>query len=157
MSQFIRSKTSKNCLKSMLVQQDCSLEQFCQKTGISSELVQELYDDERLIPNTVILESICKAYPVELGSLVVYDPETESLSQLLPGLFANPDEPMQVTICGSGNLGHVFAGWLSLRQDLRVNVLVSTPEKAAELQQGIAINNGIVLKRREGDLVGTLT
>ena len=154
MSQYTHSKTSTNQIKKLIDEQGYSVELLAQKMGINIENIQNLCDDEHLIPDSLTLETICKTCSVDLDRLIKYNPETESLNQLLPSLFSQNDRPLQITICGCGNLGHAFAGILSVRKDLRVNVLVSQVEKAENLKQKIAINNGIVVKRNEGNIVG---
>ena len=154
MSKYTYSQTIKNQIKTIIQEQGCSLEQFAQQLGISRENILELYNCDRLIPDSVTLETICRTYALDLARLIKYDPLTESLSQLLPSLVSSDREPMQITICGCGNLGHVFAGLLSIRQDLRVNVLVSTSEKAQKLKQKIASNSGITVKSDRQESVG---
>ena len=153
MSQYTPSKTVKNRIKSLIDEQGDSIELFAQKVGISPENAGELYNNERLIPDAVTVETIYRVYSSEVARLIEYDPVTESLSELLPSLM-NDNEKLQITICGCGNLGHVFTGLLSIREDLRVNVLVSTSEKAEKLTQNIASNGGIVVKSHQGEIIG---
>ena len=154
MSQYTRSKTSTNQIKTLIDEQGYSIELLAQQVGISIENARKLYNDERLIPDSVTLETICRTCSVDLNRIIEYNPETEYVSQLLPSLFSQNNQPLQITICGCGNLGHVFAGILSVRNDLRVNVLVSQVEKAEKLKQKIAINNGIVVKQNGVNIVG---
>ncbi|MGZ5026439.1 MAG: NAD/NADP octopine/nopaline dehydrogenase family protein [Methylobacter sp.] len=141
-----RSETLRNRLKAFLTGQDISIEKFSERTGIDSQVVTMLYHDERLIPSPAILLATVSSYPVAQKNLVVLDPEQN--------LFYDENRnPMQITICGCGNLGHVFAGLLSARPDLEVNLLVSSPERAKVLEQAMAANNGIRVRRREGDVL----
>ena len=151
--QYTPSKTLKNQIKSLIDEQGDSIEVFAQKVGISPENARELYHNDRLIPDAVTSETIYRVYSLDLAKLIEYDPITESLRELLPSLINNK-EKLQITICGCGNLGHVFTGLLSIREDLRVNVLVSTSEKAQKLKQNIASNGGIVVKSHQGEILG---
>ncbi|MGZ4955536.1 MAG: NAD/NADP octopine/nopaline dehydrogenase family protein [Methylobacter sp.] len=141
-----RSETLKNQLKVFLTSQDISIEKFSQQTGINSEIAAKIYNDERIIPSPAILLAIVTSYPISQKNLVVLDPEENPL-------YGKNQKPMQVTICGCGNLGHVFAGLLSARPDLKVNLLVSSIERAQLLEQAMAANNGIWVRRREGDVL----
>jgi len=141
-----RSKVLKNQLKVFLESKDISLEKFCRETGINNESAEMIYGDERIIPSPAILLATVKTYPVAQKNLVVFDQEENSL-------YGDNKEITQVTVCGCGNLGHVFAGLLSARQDLKVNLLVSSAERAHLLEQGMAVNDGILVRRREGDVL----
>jgi hypothetical protein len=141
-----RSNTLKNQLKAFLASRDISIEKFYQDTGIPSQAGEMIYSDERIIPSPAMLLAIVKTYPVSQKHLVVLDSEDNSL-------YDGNEKITQVTICGCGNLGHVFAGLLSARQDLTVNLLVSSAEKVRLLEQGLAANNGILVRRREGDVL----
>lgn len=141
-----RSETLKNRLKAFITSQGISIEKFSEQTGIDKEIVAMLYNDERLIPSPAILLAVVTSYPIAQKSLVILDPEQDPF-------YDRDQKPMQITICGCGNLGHVFAGLLSARPDLRVNLLVSSPERALLLEQAMAANNGIRVKRREGDVL----
>ncbi|MGZ5058040.1 MAG: NAD/NADP octopine/nopaline dehydrogenase family protein [Methylobacter sp.] len=141
-----RSKVLKNQLKAFLASKGITIEKFCRETGIDSETGQMIYSDARIIPSPAILLATVKTYPVAQKNLVVLDPEDNAL-------FGRNEKVTQVTICGCGNLGHVFAGLLSARQDLKVNLLVSGADRAHLLEQAIAANNGIWVRRREGDVL----
>jgi NAD/NADP octopine/nopaline dehydrogenase, alpha-helical domain/Ketopantoate reductase PanE/ApbA len=145
MAQY-HSQTLKNKLKAFLEGRDISIERFCQETGINREIGEYIYRDERYIPTPATLLSIVKTYSISRENFIVFDSEETSL-------YNENQEPMQVTICGCGNLGHVFAGLLSARQDLRVNLCVSSVEKVQLLEQGMAAQGGILVKRREGDVL----
>lgn len=139
-----RSNVLKNRLKAFLADLGVSIEQFCQGIGITVELGQMIQDDERLIPPPALLLAVLRAFPGVQKNLVLIDPEADSAY----------GKPMQVTVCGCGNLGHVFAGLLSARPELTVNVLVSSAERAHLLARRVEANNGIQVRRREGDVLG---
>jgi hypothetical protein len=141
-----RSNALKNHLKLFLASRNISAEQFSQATGIPSEIVDMISSDERVIPSPALLLAIVHAFPEAQKNLVVVDAEENSL-------YAGNQKITQVTICGCGNLGHVFAGLLSARQDLKVNLLVSSADRARCLDQAMAANNGILVRRQEGDVL----
>ena len=72
MSQYTRSQTSTNRIKSLVDEKEYSVELFAQRVGITTENVQKLYDCERLIPDSVTLETICRTCSVDLDKLIEY-------------------------------------------------------------------------------------
>ncbi len=153
MSGFTRSKTSKNQIKFFLSPQGVSSDQFVKDAGLPPEVAGRLYEDERTLPDADAFLDIFRAFPqVHPLALTVYDPASPSFraGDMIPG----GSDPLQVTICGCGNLGHVFAGLLSARDDLRVNVCVSTPERAAQLNRAMEARGGIAVQMRDGEVVG---
>ncbi|MCC7265700.1 MAG: NAD/NADP octopine/nopaline dehydrogenase family protein [Candidatus Latescibacteria bacterium] len=134
----IRSHTCRNQLGQILRQRGLDPETFCARTGIDLALCR----DDRRLPDITAMEALGRALPdLDPTSLVVFDPE-----EAPPAL--------QVTLWGCGNLGHVLAGLLSARPDLRVHVRVSTADKVQRLQQGMEAQGGIAVRRREGTVVG---
>jgi hypothetical protein len=149
MINLMQNQTIKNRFQGFLDKNKLSILQFCQETSVNRDIAEKLYYDSRYLPDSHTLELVLKAYSGSLSELVVYDPPSESLGELFPNLLNDSTEKLQITICGCGNLGHVFTGWLSSRSDLEIKVCVSTPEKAKILKQEMSHNGGITLHRQQ--------
>lgn len=141
MVNLMQNRTIKNRFQAFLDKKKLSILQFCQETTVNRDIAEKLYHDEHYLPDSRTLELVLKAYSGSLSELVVYNLPSESLSELLPNLLNDSTEKLQITICGCGNLGDVFTGWLSSRSDLEVKVCVSTPEKAKALKQEMNRND----------------
>jgi hypothetical protein len=149
--QFVRSRTARNQLKSVLEKADISLDAFCTRSGLDRDLARSVVEDDRILPDTEMLIAAGRAFPsIAVADLFVHDLEDASSTA---GDMIGHAGPMQVTICGCGNLGHVFGGLLATRQDLIVNILVSTPERAQELRS--VTDAGITVTFADRQVTGT--
>ncbi len=61
---------------------------------------------------------------------------------------------MHILICGGGNAAHTLAGLLASRPEHDINVYLSFPEEADRWRDGLAQHGGMLVRRREGDLLG---
>jgi hypothetical protein len=150
---FTRSKTSRNRIQALLTGHAIPVERLAKDARLPPEVARRLCEDERTLPDIDAYVDICRACPqINPLALTAYDPPSPSLRA--GDLIRGGQTPLQVTICGCGNLGHVFAGLLSARDDLRVRVCVSTPEKAAQLSRAMDARGGIAVRMRDGEFVG---
>lgn len=139
----------------MLDAQGMPVGRCAEDVGCADGVVRGFYDDERLLPDFDFLGDLWQAYPGTDPSGALYF-EPESPQATARDMLAGPEGggPLQITVCGCGNLGHVLTGLCSARPDLRVNVLVSTPEKASKIEQGMTAHDGILVRFRDRDVVG---
>lgn len=141
MSMFVRSRTARNQLRQALESHSLSFESFQTRSGLDADLARAFYEDEHILPDVETLETASQAFPsIGVADLFAHHLEdaASTASEIL-GLNGR----LRVTICGCGNLGHVFAGLLGAREDVIVDVLVSTPARAESLQE--ATRSGITV------------
>jgi len=150
---MFRSVLSKNGVRDFLDRKQLSVAQFSEQTGLPEALVVALYDDVRLMPTIEASAGFLQGFPGEdPNQMMVFEPEDPeaSIQSVVPN---GCDGPLQVTVCGGGNLGHVFTGLLGARDDVVVHVLVSEATKANHLQKAMG-DGGIVVKMPTGEVVG---
>lgn len=122
---------------------------ICARTGLAPELVRQLHDDPRALPPPTAIYVMCLGLGLPIEAVVKHDPDGASPSELL-----GVEGPLRVTVCGAGNLGHVFVGYLGARSDVHVDLLTSSKEKAEALSRAIDAAGGVHVKSRDGEVVG---
>lgn len=146
-----RSRAARNTLGPLFAAAGVAPAAFAEAAGLERRHVEALASDDRMMPDARTIQAACMAFGVGPGACLAFAPETATLAPLLD---LAPEQRVAVAVCGGGNLGHVFAGLLSARPDLDVRLLVSSPERAALIEAGLAEHGGIRVRRREGDVVG---
>ena len=132
---MIPSKQSKNELRTFLDRKNLTPQIIAEQMHVPPESIQALYNNPRLLPNIDLIALFMHVFPGEDPTqMLAYDP-TDPEAPITTMLPNTPDDPLQITICGCGNLGHVFAGLFGNRDDIHLNILVSTEEKAAQLNK----------------------
>ena len=126
---------------------------FSWVAGLPLDQARTLKTDDRVLPPVRIIEGLCLRFGVKPANIVSLDP-TGSLRDIAPKWFQNGSAKATIAVCGMGNLGHVYAGLLSARSDVRVHVLVSSEDRAGEIRQGLEAEGGIRVHRDEGDIIG---
>lgn len=150
---MFKSTQSKNELQRFLGQKNLTPQAIAEEMQIPTEWVQALYDNPRLLPNVDLMALFMQHFPNEDPSqMLSFEPLNPNapISSLVPEA---PQEPLHITICGCGNLGHVFAGLLSQRPDIHLSILVSTEEKATQLSNTM-MQTGITVHTPTGSTTG---
>lgn len=154
MTRLPPSRTCENRLAWLAAQQHLGTLALAERSGLPEPRLRELMDSPRLLPTPLELQLLCLGLGIGVEALVCYAPDAMPLRDRVAALRGTPAAPVQITVCGGGNLGHVFAGLLSARGDVRVHWLVGSAEKAAQLSSTIAGAGGLTVLRREGNVVG---
>jgi hypothetical protein len=145
------SKTTRNELRTLLAARGLTPEEAADRTGLPGALVRALHDDPRLLPDRLTMFALGLGLGIgSVEEMLRFDPLERSLS----ALFGAPGERLRVTVCGAGNLGHVFVGLLGAHPEVEVDLLTSTPERAAELRAAIEAHGGVRVRSRDGEVVG---
>jgi hypothetical protein len=114
--------------------------------GVDLATVRAFTDDPRLIPDLQLaLRFSRRAAHGGDGGILIVDPPGASIDAAHP--------KMVVTICGAGNLGHVFAGLLGARQDIETRLLVSSAERAEEFRHAMQLEGGVRVRSPDGTSV----
>lgn len=121
--------------------------------GITLEQAKAIKSDARVIPSVRVLEGLCLRFGIHPADVVSLD-SAVALRDIAPHWFDNESAQAKVSICGMGNLGHAFVGFLSARSDVSVNVLVSSEARANELAHAMQSESGIRLQCEAQDIVG---
>ncbi|MEW5850575.1 MAG: NAD/NADP octopine/nopaline dehydrogenase family protein [Myxococcota bacterium] len=142
------SQVSRNDVRALLAARGLTVAEAAEQTGLTTEKLQALHDNPRLIPEPLTIYALCMALQVPIEAVVRHDPAVSSVRARLGG----GDGPLQVTVCGAGNLGHVFLGRLGNHPEVRVNLLTSSEERADMLRR--AMQDGVRVRSRDGEVVG---
>lgn len=149
MSRPHHSRTARHRLVPLLRDAGIAHDDFRARCGLPGGTVDALLADERLLVDAESAEQAWRAFPFfDLPEIFAHDLEdpASTAAQML-GL----DGPLAVTVCGGGNLGHVFAGLLSHRADVDLRWLVSSA-RAAVLRAAGTERDGLTVERAEGDV-----
>lgn len=150
---LLPTRNQRNRFRAIAEAAGASAANLAHGTGMPVELVERLFADDRLMPDAQIFLRAGMYFwqtPAEFLS-VDDDPATPW------ALVGNPDragDPFRITICGMGNLGHVLAGRLPSVPGVEVDVLVSTPERAASLTAAMDDSGGVLARSDRGDMRG---
>lgn len=150
---MIPSKQSKNELRAFLDRKNLTPQMIADQMQVPIKSIQTLYENPRLLPNIDLISIFMHLFPNEdPNQMLSFDPENPeaAIATMIPNA---PNAPLQVTICGCGNLGHVFAGLLGARDDIHVNILVSSKEKVAQLNSTM-MQTGVTVHAPTGTTTG---
>jgi len=150
---MIHSKQSKNEVRSFLDRKNFTPKTFANHIQVPVEWIQALYDNPRLMPNIDLMAVFMHRFPSEDPTqMLAFEPETPEapVTSMLPN---STEGPLRVTLCGCGNLGHVFAGLLGHRDDIHLSILVSTEEKATQLNKTM-MQTGVTVHTPTGTITG---
>jgi hypothetical protein len=145
MPHLLHSTHARHRLGDLLATRGLTVEALAGLPGVDPAEVRALIADERLMPSLRFLDAVYVALGTHPAELIVWD------ASAAPPL-GTPDEPFGVTVVGAGNLGHVLVGLLGARPELRVNVLVSSEERAT-LLAGL-MTEGVTVTSPNGSTVG---
>src|SRR5512146_2074257 len=113
-----RSRTARNRVREYLGVSRLKPRLVSWITGIDLATIEAFADDPRLIPDLQLALRFSRRTASGPGTgMLVVDPP--------PGHDDPAHARLVVTICGAGNLGHVFAGLLGARADIEARLLVS--------------------------------
>jgi hypothetical protein len=147
---MITSRTVKNGLRALLASRALTPVDAAERTGLSLELLTALHDEPRRLPDPLAIYAICMGLGAAVEDVVRFDPEERSLRALL----GETSDRVKITVCGAGNLGHVFVGRLGDHPEASVDLLTSTPARADLLRRAVDENGGVTVRSRDGEIRG---
>ncbi len=153
MTQLTPSRNQRHRIRAIAEEAGLTAAALAAEIDLPESVLESLFADERMMPGSQLLQRLVMYFWQQPATMLSVDADGPSLWELI-GRPERAGEPFTVTVCGAGNLGHVFAGLLSARPDVTVNVLVSSPQRATALQTTIANHGGIRVCAPNGDVIG---
>lgn len=130
-----------------------SAEDVCARTGIPSDAMARILEDVRALPTNQEILLLSMALDLFPEDFIVWEPVDDFDARVWGRSLR--EKPVQVTVCGAGNLGHVFVGMLSAREDVEVKWLTSSSEKAEMLAKTMVEEGGVLVQTPDGDIQGS--
>jgi opine dehydrogenase len=153
MAALLPSLNQSNRFRSVAEARGVGAADLANGTGMPVDLVERLFADERLMPDAQIFLRAGMYFWQTPAEFLSVDASPRSPWDLV-GKPERAGEPFRITICGMGNLGHVLAGRLPSVPGVEVDVLVSTPERAALLSAAMDAAGGVRVESDRGDAMG---
>ncbi|MBC7542237.1 MAG: NAD/NADP octopine/nopaline dehydrogenase family protein [Candidatus Sericytochromatia bacterium] len=153
MAAVVPTLNQRNAFRRMAETAGITATQLAEEIEMPVDLMTRLFADERLMPDSQIFVRTGMYFWETPGDFLSVDAAGPSLWDLI-GQPERAGETFRITLCGMGNLGHVFAGRLANRPGIQVNLLVSSPERVDALMTAMAVNDGIRVRASGGDSVG---
>jgi hypothetical protein len=127
--------------------------QLAEEIDLPVYLMERLFADERLMPDFQLFLRTGMYFWETPSQFLTVDRDGPGLWALI-GQPERAGETFTITICGAGNLGHVFAGKLASRPGVRLNLLVSSPARATQIAAAMDRQGGILVRDDRGDSQG---
>ena len=143
----------KHTLREHIEALGASADEISARTGIPSDAMNRILENERSIPTNQELVLLSMALDLFPEDFISWAP-VEDFEERVWGR-ALDEKPVQVTVCGAGNLGHVFVGMLSAREDVEVKWLTSSKKRADMLVDTMAERGGVLVQTPDGDIQGS--
>ena len=147
-----RSLHCRHTLRAHFESAGLSIADVSARTGIPEEDLMEIAEDPRALPTNKELVLLSMALDLFPEDFIEWDLSKDFARDVWGR--APREEPIRVTLCGAGNLGHVFAGMLSARDDVEVRWLTSSEEKAGALREALEASGGIAVETPDGEIAG---